>query len=120
MPQAEIGQIEGREVREAEPKSLGRGGEIAVILLQIPERGSVSFFLARQDIILPACVESVRQVLAGASVDSVASSLGIPKASLGNWVRQQQRGELGVAATPVKAPALAAGQRVRGCLMSGW
>lgn len=40
--------------------------------------------------------ESVRQVLAGASVGSVASSLGIPKASLGNWVRQQARGEGGV------------------------
>lgn len=34
--------------------------------------------------------ESVRQVLAGASIASVAESLGIPKASLGNWVRQQR------------------------------
>src|SRR5690606_4509256 len=56
--------------------------------------------------------ESVRQVLAGASVASVASSLGIPKASLGNWVRQQERGELGVVATPAKAPAIVSAEQM--------
>ena len=39
--------------------------------------------------------EGVRQVLAGQSAAAVARSLGIPKASLSNWVRQDARGELG-------------------------
>ena len=39
--------------------------------------------------------ESVRQVLAGSSIRAVADSLGIPKASLGNWVRQHELGDLG-------------------------
>lgn len=39
--------------------------------------------------------EGVRQVLAGASVPVVAHALGIPKSSLGNWVRQHKRGQLG-------------------------
>lgn len=56
--------------------------------------------------------ESVRQVLAGASVGSVASSLGMPKASLGNWVRQQQRGELGVVATPTTAPGAVSAEQM--------
>ena len=42
--------------------------------------------------------EGVRQVLAGASIGAVARALGIPKASLGNWVRQRERGELGAVA----------------------
>src|SRR5690606_37109272 len=55
--------------------------------------------------------ESVRQVLAGASVASVARSLGIPKASLGNWVRQQERGQFGVVAT-TKAPAAVSAEQM--------
>src|SRR5690554_3460053 len=52
--------------------------------------------------------ESVRQVLSGGSIASVAASLGIPKASLSNWVRQQRRGQLGggdnaVSSAPVSA-----------------
>lgn len=39
--------------------------------------------------------EGVRQVRAGQSAASVARALGIPKASLNNWVRQDARGELG-------------------------
>jgi len=54
--------------------------------------------------------ESVRQVLAGASIASVAESLGIPKASLGNWVRQQHRGELGGHDKPVPAAPVSAEQ----------
>jgi len=56
--------------------------------------------------------ESVRQVLAGASVGSVASSLGIPKASLGNWVRQQERGELGAVAPPAQALAIVSAEQM--------
>lgn len=56
--------------------------------------------------------ESVRQVLARASVGSVASSLGIPKVSLGNWVRQQERGDLGVVATPAQAPAIVSAEQM--------
>ena len=47
--------------------------------------------------------ESVRQVLAGSSIRAVADSLGIPKASLGNWVRQHELGDLGPG--PTKATA---------------
>lgn len=51
-------------------------------------------------------LEAVRQVKAGQSVSVVARVLGIPKASLGNWVRADERGELrtatdkGVPVTP--------------------
>lgn len=48
--------------------------------------------------------ESVRQVLVGSSISAVADSLGIPKASLGNWVRQQERGQLGTGPTKGSAP----------------
>jgi len=44
--------------------------------------------------------ESVRQVMAsGASVSSVANTLGVPKATLANWVRQHKRGQLEAAGT---------------------
>jgi transposase len=39
-------------------------------------------------------LEAVRQVKAGQSVGVVAKVLGIPKASLSNWVRQTARGSL--------------------------
>lgn len=54
--------------------------------------------------------EGVRQVLAGASMASVARSLGIPKASLHNWVLQQRRGELGSSAGPSPASSVSAEQ----------
>ncbi|OOG79981.1 hypothetical protein B0E41_21680 [Hydrogenophaga sp. A37] len=37
-------------------------------------------------------LEAVRQVSAGQAIAVVAKVLGIPKASLGNWVRQAARG----------------------------
>ena len=43
-------------------------------------------------------LEAVRQVNAGQSVATVAKVLGIPKASLSNWVRQGAKGELSGAA----------------------
>jgi len=39
-------------------------------------------------------LEAVRQVKTGQSVSVVAKVLGIPKASLSNWVRQTARGAL--------------------------
>ena len=39
-------------------------------------------------------LEAVRQVRAGQAQSVVAKVLGIPKASLGNWVRQSARGQL--------------------------
>lgn len=38
--------------------------------------------------------EAVRQVRAGQAIAVVAKVLGIPKASLGNWVRLSAKGEL--------------------------
>jgi transposase len=49
-------------------------------------------------------LEAVRQVKAGQSMAVVARVLGIPKASLGNWVRQEARGELRGAAGEKAAP----------------
>jgi transposase len=39
-------------------------------------------------------LEAVRQVKGGQSIAAVAKVLGIPKASLSNWVRQDVRGQL--------------------------
>jgi transposase len=39
-------------------------------------------------------LEAVRQVQAGQAISVVAKVLGIPKASLGNWVRQAGKGNL--------------------------
>jgi len=39
-------------------------------------------------------LEAVRQVQAGQAIAVVAKVLGIPKASLGNWVRQAAKGNL--------------------------
>jgi transposase len=39
-------------------------------------------------------LEAVRQVRAGQAIAVVAKVLGIPKASLGNWVRLSAKGEL--------------------------
>lgn len=41
--------------------------------------------------------EAVRQVRAGRTASEVAQTLGMPKASLTNWVRAQAKGELGKA-----------------------
>lgn len=41
-------------------------------------------------------LEAVRQVRSGQAIGVVAKVLGIPKASLGNWVRQSGKGELSV------------------------
>ena len=38
--------------------------------------------------------EAVRQVQGGQSQPTVARTLGIPKASLGNWVRKASQGQL--------------------------
>jgi transposase len=40
-------------------------------------------------------LEAVRQVRAGQAIAVVAKVLGVPKASLGNWVRLSAKGELG-------------------------
>lgn len=40
-------------------------------------------------------LEAVRQVHAGQSQSQVAQVLGIPKATLGNWVRLAGKGQLG-------------------------
>jgi len=39
-------------------------------------------------------LEAIRQVRAGQAISVVAKVLGIPKASLGNWVRLSGKGEL--------------------------
>jgi transposase len=40
-------------------------------------------------------LEAVRQVKAGQSIAATAKVLGIPKASLSNWVRQSAKGDVG-------------------------
>lgn len=45
-------------------------------------------------------LEAVRQVKAGQSVSVVARVLGIPKASLGNWVRASEKGGLSTVPPP--------------------
>ena len=42
--------------------------------------------------------EAVRQVKAGRAASVVAKTLGMPKASLTNWVRADAKGQLGAAA----------------------
>lgn len=42
-------------------------------------------------------LEAVRQVRSGQEIAMVAKVLGIPKASLGNWVRLAVKGELSCA-----------------------
>lgn len=49
-------------------------------------------------------LEAVRQVRAGQAQSVVAKVLGIPKASLGNWVRLAARGELEVGVADTKTP----------------
>jgi transposase len=51
-------------------------------------------------------IEAVRQVKAGQSVSVTAKVLGIPKASLSNWVRQSAKGVLsGAGDKPVAVTA---------------
>ena len=40
-------------------------------------------------------LEAVRQVKAGQAIAVVAKVLNVPKASVGNWVRQDRSGDLG-------------------------
>jgi transposase len=40
-------------------------------------------------------LEAVRQVKAGQSIAVTAKVLGVPKASLSNWVRSSEQGQLG-------------------------
>ncbi len=48
-------------------------------------------------------LEAVRQVQQGQSIAVVAKVLGIPRASLGNWVRQAAKGALSGAGDTAKA-----------------
>ena len=48
-------------------------------------------------------LEAVRQVRAGQAIAVVAKVLGIPKAGLGNWVRQLTKGDLSGAGADDKA-----------------
>lgn len=50
--------------------------------------------------------EAVRQVRSGRAASVVAKTLGMPKASLTNWVRADLNGELGVAADGKQAPVV--------------
>jgi transposase len=50
--------------------------------------------------------EAIRQVKAGRAVSVVAKTLGMPKASLSNWVRADARGQLGVSAAGQAAPVV--------------
>ena len=50
--------------------------------------------------------EAVRQVKAGRAASVVAKTLGMPKASLTNWVRADGKGELGVMADGKAAPVV--------------
>lgn len=55
-------------------------------------------------------LEAVRQVKAGQSSAVVAKVLGIPAASLGNWIRLEAKGQLGDVQTIQKAPVVTAEQ----------
>jgi transposase len=62
--------------------------------------------------------EAVRQVKAGRAASAVAATLGIPKASLTNWVRADARGQVGAvpegkAAAPADTPDQAEISRLR-------
>jgi len=48
--------------------------------------------------------EAVRQVKAGRAASVVAKTLGMPKASLTNWVRAAAKGQLGLTADGKAAP----------------
>lgn len=50
--------------------------------------------------------EAVRQVRTGRAAAVVAKTLGMPKASLSNWIRSDARGELGLSADGKAAPVV--------------
>jgi transposase len=50
--------------------------------------------------------EAVRQVKAGRTAAAVAKTLGMPKASLSNWVRAEAKGQLGVGVEGKSAPVV--------------
>lgn len=54
--------------------------------------------------------EAIRQVKAGRAASVVAATLGIPKASLTNWVRAERKGQLGLTADGKPAPSVTAEQ----------
>ena len=54
--------------------------------------------------------EAVRQVKAGRAAAVVARTLGLPKASLSNWVRAEGKGQLGLTAEGKPAPEVSADQ----------
>ena len=49
-------------------------------------------------------LEAVRQVKAGQAIAVVAKVLGVPKASLGNWVRLAAKGQLEAGVADTQAP----------------
>jgi transposase len=51
-------------------------------------------------------LEAIRQVKAGQSSAVVAKVLGIPAASLGNWIGLEAKGQLGDVQTSQKAPVV--------------
>ena len=62
--------------------------------------------------------EAVRQVKAGRAASAVAATLGMPKASLTNWVRADAKGQLaltseGKATTPTVTPEQAEVARLK-------
>ena len=54
--------------------------------------------------------EAIRQVKGGRAASVVAATLGIPKASLTNWVRADRKGQLGLTADGKPAPVVTAEQ----------
>ena len=50
--------------------------------------------------------EAVRQVKSGRAASVVAKTLGMPKASLTNWVRAEAKGRLGLTADGKPAPVI--------------
>ena len=54
--------------------------------------------------------EAIRQVKDGRASSMVAATLGIPKASLTNWVRADRKGQLGLTADGKPAPVVTAEQ----------
>ncbi len=60
--------------------------------------------------------EAVRQVRAGQAISVVAKVLGIPKASLGNWVRHAAKGDLSGTDTEDKASKVSPEQMELACL----
>jgi transposase-like protein len=65
-------------------------------------------------------MEAVRQVRAGQAIAVVAKVLGIPKASLGNWVRQSAKGDLSGAGADDKVARVSPEQMELARLRAEW